>query len=89
MKKNLKVLTDDELTKEYRDKATFFSIFLGLIIVMVISSLITIFMNNIMATTFLPLAFLPLLLIFWKGFNEAKKEMKSRNARKMLRSCSK
>ena len=47
MKKNLKVLTDDELTKEYRDKATFFSIFLGLIIVMVISSLITIFMSNI------------------------------------------
>ena len=82
MKKNLKVLTDVELTKEYRDKATIFSIFLGLIIVMVVSSLITLFKNNISAPTFLPLAFLPLLLIFWKGFNEVKKEMKSRNIRK-------
>ncbi|WP_282017998.1 hypothetical protein [Salegentibacter mishustinae] len=81
MKKNLKVLTDDELTKEYRDKATIFSIFLGLIIVMVISSLITLFKNNISAATFLPLAFLPLLFIFWKQFNEVKKEMKSRNIR--------
>ncbi len=82
MKKNLKVLTDDQLTKEYRDKATIFSIFLGLIIVMGISAIITLFISNIMATTFLPLAFLPLLLIFWKGFNEAKKEMKSRNIKK-------
>jgi hypothetical protein len=82
MKKNLKVLTDDELTKEYRDKATIFSIFLELIILMVITSIITLFMSNIMATTFLPLAFSPLLLIFWKGFNEVKKEMKSRNIRK-------
>jgi|TARA_R100000501_G_C2616790_1_gene110300 c-di-AMP phosphodiesterase-like protein len=81
MKKNLKVLTDDELNKEYKDKATIFSIFLGLIIVMVITSIFTIFKNNISAPTFLPLAFLPLLLIFWKGFNEVKKEMKSRNIR--------
>ena len=82
MKKNLKVLTDDELTKEYRDKATIFSIFLGLIIVMIISSIISLFKNNISASTFLPLAFSPLLLIFWKQFNEVKKEMKSRNIRK-------
>jgi len=82
MKKNLKVLTDAELNKEFKDKSIIFSIFLGLIIVMVITSIISLFMSNIMATTFLPLAFLPLLLIFWKGFNEVKKEMKSRNIRK-------
>jgi|TARA_R100000501_G_C2600634_1_gene97805 c-di-AMP phosphodiesterase-like protein len=82
MKKNLKVLTDDELQKEYKDKSIIFSIFLGLIIVMVISSIITLFKNNISAATFLPLAFLPLSLIFWKGFNEIRKEMKSRNIRK-------
>ena len=82
MKTNLKVLTDDELQKEYRDKSIIFSIFLGLIIVMVISSIITLFMSSIMATTFLPFAFLPLSLIFWKQFNDVKKEMKSRNVRK-------
>ncbi|SKB80767.1 hypothetical protein SAMN05660776_3104 [Salegentibacter holothuriorum] len=82
MKKNLKGLTDDELQKEYRDKSIIFSIFLGLIIVMVISSIITLFMSSIMANTFLPLAFLPLLLIFWKQFNNVKKEMKSRNIMK-------
>lgn len=82
MKKNLKVLSDDELHKEYKGKAIIFSIFLGLIIVMVISSIITLFKNNISAPTFLPLAFLPLLLTFWKGFNGVKKEMKSRNIRK-------
>ncbi|MBW2960681.1 hypothetical protein [Mesonia aestuariivivens] len=78
--KKLKNLSDEELIKEHKNKSIIFGIFLGLVTIMVISSIITIIKNKIIATTFMPLAFFPLLLIFWNGFKKVRKE---KNFRKL------
>jgi hypothetical protein len=75
MKKDLKTLTDEQLIKEFKNRKIIFGVFLGLILVMVITSIISIVKQKIGASTFLPLAFLGLIFIFWNTLNEAKKEM--------------
>ena len=49
-----------------------------MVLVMVIASIISILKEKIGASTYVPIAFLPLLIIFWNTFNKAKKEMISR-----------
>jgi hypothetical protein len=46
---------------------------------MTIISLINVVNNDIKTTTYLPVIFLPMALMFWKNFSEAKKEIKLRN----------
>lgn len=79
MKKDLTTLSNEELIKESKNRRFIFGIFLGLILVMIVASIISIFKEKIGASTYVPIAFLPLLIIFWNSFNEVKKEMKLRN----------
>lgn len=79
MKKDLTTLSNEELIKESKNRRFIFGIFLGLILVMIVASIISIFKEKIGASTYVPIVFLPLLIIFWNSFNEVKKEMKLRN----------
>lgn len=78
MEKDLTTLTNEELIKEYKNRRFIFGIFIGMVLVMVIASIISILKEKIGASTYVPIAFLPLLIIFWNTFNKAKKEMISR-----------
>ena len=78
MEKDLTTLTNEELIKEYKNRRFIFGIFIGMVLVMVIASIINILKEKIGASTYVPIAFLPLLIIFWNTFNKAKKEMISR-----------
>ena len=79
MKKDLTTLSNEELIKESKNRRFIFGIFLGLILVMIVASIISIFKEKIGVSTYVPIALLPLLIIFWNSFNEVKKEMKLRN----------
>ena len=78
MKKDLTTLSNEELIKESKNRRFIFGIFLGLILVMIVASIISIFKEKIGVSTYVPIAFLPILIIFWNTFNKAKKEMISR-----------
>lgn len=78
MKKDLKTLSNEQLIKEFKSRRFFLGIFIGIILTMSIISLINLANKDIKTTTYLPVIFLPLTLIFWKSFSEAKKETISR-----------
>ena len=79
MKKDLTTLSNEELIKEFKNRRFFLGIFIGIILTMTIISLINVVNNDIKTTTYLPVIFLPMALMFWKNFSEAKKEIKLRN----------
>lgn len=78
MEKKLENLTKEELQKEVKNRKFFLGLFLCLVLVMAITSVITIFKKEIGASTYLPLAFLPMVLIFWNNYKNALKELNSR-----------
>mgnify|MGYP000929457390 CR=1 FL=1 len=78
MEKDLTTLSNEELIKEYKNRRFILGIFIGMVLVMAIASIISILKEKIGASTYVPVAFLPILIIFWNTFNKAKKEMISR-----------
>lgn len=77
--KDLKTLSDEELLKEYKNRKLIFGTFSVLVLIMVIASVITIINHKIGVSTYLPLTFLPLIILYWNSLNAAKKEINSRN----------
>lgn len=79
MKKNLQELSNEELLKEAKTRRFFFGVYLGLVIVMVVSAIITTLEKGVNTFTFLPIAFLGIAMIFWSNYDKVRKELKSRN----------
>lgn len=79
MDKKLQNLSDEELLKEEKNRKTMFYFFCGLVAVMVVSGIISTVREGVNTFTFLPLAFLGLVVIFWSNYSKIKKEIKTRN----------
>lgn len=79
MKRNLQELSDQELLKETKNAKFVFGIFIGLIIAMVVSGVISTLKHGMNVFTFLPLVFLGVAMAFWSHYTKVKKELKSRN----------
>jgi uncharacterized membrane protein YjjP (DUF1212 family) len=79
MQKKLEELTHEELLKRAKVTKLFFGIYLGLLIVMIVSSAIITFRKGINLFTFLPLFFLGISVIFIIPYINIKKELQSRN----------
>lgn len=78
MKKDLSNYSDEELMKEFKSRRLFLGVFIGLIVAMAVTSIVTFLNNKVSATNYIFIAFLPLLMMFWNSYNAAKKEVKSR-----------
>ncbi|MDO5615377.1 MAG: hypothetical protein Q4G16_04245 [Cruoricaptor ignavus] len=78
MKKDLSILSNEELIKEFKNRRFFLGFFLGIILTMAVISIINLINKDVKTTTYLPLIFLPIALMFWNNFKEVKKEMISR-----------
>lgn len=79
MKKNLQDLSNEELLKEAKNRKFLFGVYLGIIIVMIVSGIITTIKQGVNTFTFLPFAFLGVAMIFWSNYDKVRKELKSRN----------
>ncbi len=79
MKKNLQELSNQELLKEAKNIKFVFGIYLGLVIVMIVSGIITTLKQGVNTFTFLPVVFLGVALMFWSNYDKVRKELKSRN----------
>lgn len=79
MKKKIQELSNEELLKEAKSTKFLFGLYLGLIIVMIVSGIIFTVKQGVNTFTFLPVAFLGLAMIFWSNFDKVRKELKSRN----------
>ncbi|MCO6496765.1 MAG: hypothetical protein J5I50_03785 [Chitinophagaceae bacterium] len=79
MKKDLKELSDAELLKDYKNSKNLLFLYLGLVLVMLVAGVITTIKQGVNAFTFLPFAFMGVLVIYRNSYDKAGKEMKSRN----------
>ncbi|MGN5955146.1 hypothetical protein ACP6L2_11110 [Sphingobacterium lactis] len=79
MKKNLQELSDQELLKESKNAKFVLGIFIGVIIVMIISGAISTIKQGINVFTFLPVVFLGIAVAFSSHYSKVKNELKSRN----------
>lgn len=79
MKKNLQELSNEELLKEAKGRKFLFGVYLGLVIVMIVSGIITTIEQGVNTFTFIPLAFLGISMVFLSNYDKVRKEIKSRN----------
>lgn len=79
MKKNLQELSNEDLLKEAKNTRFVFEIYLGIVMVMMVSGILSTLKKGINPFTFLPVVFLGVAMMFWSNYDKVKKELKSRN----------
>lgn len=79
MKKNLQELSNEDLLKEAKNTRFVFGIYLGIVMVMMVSGILSTLKKGINPFTFLPVVFLGVAMMFWSNYDKVKKELKSRN----------
>lgn len=76
----LSQLSTEELIIQQKKRFTllvFFSILFG---IMILTSLYGVITKKVSAATFIPISFLPIYMIFWKGQKDLRNEIKSRKS---------
>ncbi|RZL66693.1 MAG: hypothetical protein EOO93_05220 [Pedobacter sp.] len=79
MKKNLQEFTHEALLKEAKRTPFLFGIYLGCVIVMFVTGVLSTLDYGITIFTFLPVGFLAIAVLLWSNYNNVIKELKSRN----------
>jgi hypothetical protein len=79
MSKNLQDLSNEELLTQAKNAKLAFGMFIGVIIGMTVTSVITTVKQGVNAFTFLPVAFLGVAMVFRINYDKLRKELKSRN----------
>ena len=78
--KQLSEMSLAELKSQEKQQTTIVSAFVGLILIMVVAGGVLTYLKGFTVFTVLPIAFLPLVLVFFKLVKKTKAEINSRNA---------
>lgn len=78
--KQLSEMSLAELKSQEKQQTTTVSAFVGLILIMVVAGGVLTYLKGFTVFTVLPIAFLPLVLVFFTNLKKTKAENNSRNA---------
>lgn len=79
MSKQLSEMSVDELKSQEKQQTTVLGAFIGLILVMAVAAGYLTYLKGFSVSTVLPVAFLPLVLVFSGNLKKTRAEISSRN----------
>ena len=79
MSKELSEMSLDELKSQEKGQMIIFGVFFGLVLIMVVTGSILTYRKGFTVFTALPIAFLPLVVLFFRNLKKTKAEIRSRN----------